>query len=155
MRLACLDLGEDLRRVEARSIVAQVGIGIQRRAELGESPSLDQAYLGLRDIAARELVEKLKRRHGLRELVAPRLDALRAAERAGEDLELHALHLDAGLFHVVGDGPEARAVRNLEFQRHARHLQRRGRVPGAVAHGGQHGEKDQGKEGFQGGRCGL
>jgi len=42
-------------------VVAQIGACVERSPELRERPALDQPDLGLRDIAARQLVEQLDR----------------------------------------------------------------------------------------------
>ena len=51
--------------LEPRGVVAQVGARVERGAELREGPALDQAHLGLRDVAARELLQQLERRQRL------------------------------------------------------------------------------------------
>ena len=69
-----VELHQDLGVVELGAVVAQIGDCVERSPDLRERPALDQPDLGLRDIAASQLVEQLDRgqRHG--DLVAARLD---------------------------------------------------------------------------------
>jgi hypothetical protein len=59
---------------DAVRVVAQKCTCVERRAHLAERPALDHLDVRLGDVAPRQLVEKLHRRHGRSELVTPGLD---------------------------------------------------------------------------------
>ena len=44
---------EDLLVGQAFGLVSEIRAGVERGAELGESPAFDEAHFGLRDVAAR------------------------------------------------------------------------------------------------------
>src|SRR5437763_16917468 len=67
MRLARLDALQELGVFDAPRVMAQIGACIQLGAKLGKGPALDEAYLRLGHIAARQLLEDLERGHRLRE----------------------------------------------------------------------------------------
>jgi folate-binding protein YgfZ len=149
MLLGGLQAREDLRVVQPLGVVPQVGALVERGAELGEGPALDQAHLGLGDVAARELLQQLERRHRLRDLVAAGLDVAHLAHRARQRLELVAPDLDAGLFELLHGGAEAGAARNLDLDRVAGDLDRRADVPEAVADRRGDADHNQREKGFK------
>jgi len=126
--------------VQALGLVAQERAGVERGAELGEGPALDQPHLGLHDVAARDLVEELHRRQRLEDLVAAGLDVAHLAERAREQLELVAPQRDARLFELLHRGAEifrllgrCRKARATEGEEHQSDLQGFHDVPPASA----------------------
>jgi hypothetical protein len=59
MRLGNLQACEELRVLQAGGVMAQVRACVERGAELGESPALDEPDLGLRYVAACELLQEI------------------------------------------------------------------------------------------------
>ena len=127
--------------------MAQVRARVERGAELGERPALEQPDLGLGDVAAGELLQQLERRDRLRDLVAARLDIALLAERAREQLELVAADHDARLLELLHRGAKPGAARDLHLHRILADPDRRAEVPRAVAGSrgqGNHQEAEKG-----------
>ncbi len=139
----------------ALRFVAQIRARVECGAELRERPAFDEAHFGLRDVAPRELVEKLGWRQRLGDLVASRLDVAHLAQGAREDLELVRTHADPGFLELLERGAKARAARNLDFHGVLADRDRRAEVPRAIARDGdahENNETEKGLQQFRGGK---
>src|SRR5262249_12552520 len=124
---------EEIRVRERSGIVLEVGMAVQRRPDLPDVPALYQTHLGLRYVAARQLVEQRQRRHPLGQLVTAGLDTLRPAQTAREQLEAPRANRDAGLLEKLRSAAQARTGRHIEPHRQRRERNRPEHIPGCIA----------------------
>src|SRR5437764_7445141 len=154
MALGRLNAGENLGVLEAGRVMAQVRARIERHAELREGPSLDEPDLGLRDVAARELLQELHRRDRAGDQVVAGLDVALAAHRPGEHLEMQRTHFDPGAVELRHGRTQARARGNFDIRRKLRDLERRRDIPSGVAAGAEQEENYESEKGLQDSRDG-
>src|SRR3954469_10679267 len=133
MAFGRLDALQQLDVLDAVAFVLEIRARLERGAELRESPSFDQAYFCLRDVAARELVEELDRRDRLRDLVVAGLDVTLASEQAGKRFEVVRLDAHAGTLEERDRAAQALARGNLDLGGFGRHADRRADVPSGIA----------------------
>ena len=123
MRLGSADPGKDFGVAQASRVVTNIGVRIQRRAQLPECPPFDEDDLGLRDVAASQLVQQLPGSDAGLNFVAAGLDAVRLAGQAPEQRYLPGPKTEPGAGHLRRGGTQAEARPNLEGTRPAsRHM---------------------------------